>query len=254
VDIVVSYTTGDRSRDEKHKVAVLFKEEDAPKLILQIHSRVRHPITVAPERLTFRKLGRGQSQDGAFEIWNYGDVDWASIDVESSVDWVTVSVELIEGGELPEGARQLWRATPTIAARELEHGDHEAKLWVRPDGSSERSQPISVFARVVSPVFAAPGQLFFGTVGVGESSSCDVSLHFAPGAAPAGSDAVTVKHPYGSQLVVAWEGTHEDEWKLKATVSPNSTGLQKGSVTIAFVDDSLPILELPVFARVKEPR
>lgn len=242
--------------DEKRKVGLVFAESEAPVIELLISAKVRAALTVLPEKLVFRQLGRGQVQTADIEIQNFSERDWTGIEITSSEDSLTASWVPTGTSDLPGKPRQSWRGAVRIEASMLKAGRHEMSLFVRPLGGVEPAQELSVHANVISAVRAIPAQLFFGRVHAGTSTTRSIKLQFAPDVPRVAEKDIKIEHPLGNQLSFRWSDTDTEVWELMATLSLADDFIpsESGTLRIAFSNRSLPNLELPIYLMIDESR
>ncbi len=207
-------------------------------------------MSVFPDAVSFPQFGRNTNRRADVDIQNFGKEHWASLNVESTAEWVDVVSErtyVAPGDTLP---REIWRAVVSANSSSLGPGRHEALVTVKPDGApTGASRGIPVVATVVSPVSAIPAQLFFGRVVAGESATKSITLRFSPGAMPRTTDLVAISHRLGGDLQIKLRKRDSLNWELEAELTMSSaTSISNESVELAFGDSQLPRLELPIYA------
>jgi hypothetical protein len=106
-------------------------------------------------------------------------------------------------------------------------------------------------------VQAAPGQLAFDTLSPGTPAKRKVVLRYATeGALPSPPD-VFITHNLGKQLQVSYAANSAARGELSAVLTPSEKavgGELKGLVVVTFGARDLLPLEIPVSAKVRQPR
>lgn len=248
--VTVSYRAGGATTNDKKGIMVLFEEPKSLQILLTVTAEVRELMTCLPKELELLDLGKDVSSQTDFEVQNFSDHDWQSISVTPSVKWLSASPIHVDidarERELP---RQEWRVSVNVDTSAMSVGDHHAKIEVTAKGDDEVNYTIPVYCRISSPLVAIPEQLFFGKVIVGKSSTCNITLRFAPDAIPPKQERVHFQHDLGEELELTWLKTDGQSWELGATFTPKGHNqIADKKVTISFSDPELPHLVLPIYA------
>ncbi len=255
-DVELVYRTESKNTDARHRVGVEFAEADAPFIWLEVQARVREPLSVFPEVLSFPRVGRGKSPEQSFEVHNYGDRDVGLGTIECMAPWLSAAsfAVPITGG--PNQPRQVWRVMVRAATDRLGSGRHVGHLQVRTDDSSLGAKLVSAELYLSALVEAVPAQMFFGGVEANKPATHKVLLRFAANAEPAEPADITLRHDLGDHLLLTCTRESPGNWTLAGTLNLNGEpagAFMEGKIDVAFKNPELSSLELPVFARVRQP-
>jgi hypothetical protein len=250
----VSYTAPARVMDDRRQITVEMRGAGTPVIRVDIRARVRNILTVLPENLLLHGLpGRGAS--GSFEAQNFDDSDWQDIAVTASPAWLTAQVvPLATAADAAKGGpRQAWRIAVAAAALPSGQTTAQGEIRVSAKGSSQELETlVPVTLHAPSAVACIPGELFFGTVAIGNASETQVTLRFSRAVEPPHPDQVVVADDLGEQLTTEWVATEGPAWDLRAVFRPATVGVLRGEVAITFKGrDDLRELRLPVRAAVE---
>lgn len=255
-EIVIAYKPSGKNRDVVSRISVVFRETNAPDVLLEIKGQIRHPFTVEPAELNFGYVGRDQSVKQAFEVHNYSDHDWlGGITISSQESWfATDFIEIPTDGN-PDNPRQAWRVTVQLATERISSGESKGIIEIGRKNGEPGSKFVQVLAQITETARAVPAQLFFGTAVAGTSVERKVLLLLNLGEKQEIPDAFEIHHSFGERLHIQCTSVGRQSYLLTAVLKiekSDSNGLIKGDVEIQFKERSLPAIRLPVIAWVRE--
>ena len=247
VQIAVTYTASRSSFNDTRTISLLFADPAVAPIILTIQAKVREPFVVVPGVFGTQTIAEGSSKELAFAVENYFDKEAGDLDVQSTDNWLSISVSPPTLLGQDDGPMRRWKVLAVFDAANLKAGTHRTVLRLR-GGAFFKEFPLEL--QVSSPVFAVPGQLFFGNVKLGKPITKTVIIRFSEGAAPVDVEAVaTIDAPPSLEIQVK---ALDDVWNLSATLLALPEGDERSEVVITFVDTKLPVIRLPIYAFEKE--
>ncbi|MDQ3330860.1 MAG: DUF1573 domain-containing protein [Planctomycetota bacterium] len=218
MDIVVEYTAGYWTADERRTVTLRF-DEPGPIVVLAVEGKIRAPLTFTPRELVIRG-----SDETILNVHNFSEHDWRDLHVTSDREWLTV--EKVEPLRLANGRpttepRQTWRVLLRANREGLEPRSHIARVQCKPDGFEGQESAV-VTLWIESLLRVNPPTLFFGEVAVDRPVERDLQVS---GPGPLG-----FKHDLGDQLSVT-EGARGE---VTVRLSPDgSSSAISGALTIS---------------------
>jgi hypothetical protein len=252
------YSTGPHAGDRNSVSRLVFREEDAPAVLIEITSRVRDRLTLLPKRFMFADVDAASTCDRTLEIQNFGDADWGSLALSSDANWLEVADPVRSTTSRCEQAREVWVANVRVRMAGCRQGRHYGNLIVRAkEAGAVNSQqgvvPVEVF--LMSAVQPIPEQLFFGLVQGGVSTKRTIIIRFTSTSAPNSPESLIVTHDLGSELQIEWLRASGRFWELGATLTPmagKGDRLLKAAVDIRSEKSGCPEVRIPVYAHVVE--
>lgn len=255
--VTVKYRAPRQSGDDDYRtVRVRFAENGTPVVVLGVRASARAELTVYPRQATIRG-NPGERSLGSFEVHNFSEHDWDSIDVKCSGEWFTAEVLAIPADARSSRLqpRQKWRVAYTVQTSELPLGMYEEKVQIAGKGTSDSQNEFELVVQVETPVAAIPSQFFFGVVASGEKAESTVTVHFRHEAdIPLGPQSVSVRHSLPDGFQTQWRKTDGKNWELVGIFDAGSdVGTVRGKVEIDFPEnDRLSKVVIPILAIVKE--
>lgn len=247
--LTVAYSAKGTTRDDSTTVRVRFWETSAPKWELMLTSQVREPLTIRPESLVLN-VDPGTSRDEVFEIVNYSERSWESIELKASHAWVTTQVSEIPvlQHQSESEPRQIWRVVLNAALPADVSGHFAVNLHamvVRP----ELSREIPVEVRVRQPAVVIPSELFFGRVSPTAELSREAVIRFRRDVDVAALAQVRITHTLGDSIHCEGRSQNAREYVLSVILRPHaSRGLMEGQINLDFEGLGLSTIVVPVRA------
>ena len=244
--ITVHYKCPSTVGDDRRGVGVILKESAAPPVNLVIACKVREPVSLFPILLRV-EAAPDKPAKAEIEVCSYVPELTAAPALAAGAAWVAVGVPepLAIPPDEPTMARR-WRVPLTLAADTLGPGDYRCELAIPPAAKHGAGVRVPVELKVTAPVAVTPGQLFFGTLKVGEGKSVTVSVRTPKGHPASG---VSCTHDLGDALKIETVSATPVAAVLRATLTPGKAGAVNGTVRVGV--DGLPPTKLPVLARVQ---
>ena len=239
--VTVNYKCPASVGDDRRSVGVRLNETGAPPITLVVAAKVREPVSLFPILLRVES-GHDKPAMSQVEVCSYVAGATAPT-LKADADWLTIGTPQPMPIPADEpGMVAHWRVPLTLAADRLGPGDYRCELALSPAGVR-----VPVELKVAAPVAVSPGQLFFGTVKVGEPKSVTVMVR-TPRGHPAG--AATFAHDLGDRLKLEVVSATPLLATVRATLTPVAAGEVSGTATVGV--PGLPPTKLPVLARVAD--
>lgn len=256
ITVTLAYKAPSSASDQRKVVVVQFTEREVPHVSLVVRAKVRAPLTLIPNELSFGQVAAGSTPESQFEVHNFGSELWSGIEVETDETWldadaVSVPVADRSGAELRPS--QVWRITVRALPQSLASGKYGATLHVVAKAALGELRSVVPVRMAVQPsVVAIPEQFFFGTVSAGSNVSQSVLIRFAPNTVP-NPHKFSVEHDLGEELTVKWHPLNDSNWTLDATLHPRrGRDYVDGTVTIHTQHLPQQGLRIPVKAAVEQ--
>jgi uncharacterized protein DUF1573 len=253
----IDYTSPSTISDDKKTIGVVFAEDYAPLVWLEIQARVRDAVSPMPERVDLGRRASGAEVTSFFEVHNYDDHDIELGAIRPSEPWLSIgSQSSYRGGGSGEGnfmPRQVWRIELLARPKDLAPGWHRSHIDVEVKGTTDRVRPIEVDLDLAPPVVAIPGMMFFGSAEPGQAASSKILLRVSPEVGVTIEGALALSHDLGDRLALSCTPKSKGYWELSATFTPAATDPRelRGSVDVRFPDGGLSPLKIPVIARIQ---
>ncbi|GHT18322.1 hypothetical protein FACS1894189_6090 [Planctomycetales bacterium] len=246
--ILVKYKPiGDGSFDDTRKSLAIFQEESAPRFVLCVQSRVREPLTVKPQNISWTQVGENQTRQDHFEIQNYSEKDWEKVTIKEKPDWLRIDYKNVSPPQHETSMRQLWLADVVAETAGLKPGEHRGEIVLVADGIELKKQ-VPVVLQIQAAVSVVPAQFFFGKIKEGEIVTKTVKFIFSHDSIPQSKDEIRFEHNLGEHLRFDWIVSEGDFWELQASLTFEAkTFPDEPAVKIIFSDTKLPKLSLPVY-------
>ncbi len=252
----MTYRAPSDEGNDQRTVTIEFEDENSPVYALTIRARIREPLSIDPKQLNFPHVNRGQEVANFLQIRNHTERDIELSSVQSDCPWLSVDRPILENVKGPAGeARQVWRVPVRAVTHDLPSGWHEAKVEVRTSDPKAGSKQVAVHLQVNEPVEACPAQMFFGTMPAQGTARRLVQLRFSSEqAAPAGPEAIVLRHDLNETLRLTCLRRTAACWELSGTIAAGQNpGVIQGTIEVSFPGLALPSLKIPVLARVEGP-
>ena len=240
--VTVDYKAPTSIGDDRRSIGVQLNENDAPAINLVVACKVREPVSLFPILLRVQS-GHDKPATAEVEVCCYAAGATTPPTLHADTDWLTIGVPqpLPIPADEP-GMVSHWRVPLTLAADRLGPGDYRCEL-------AAQGVAVPVELKVAAPVAVTPGQLFFGTLAVGESKSVTIAVR-TPKAHPA--SAVRCEHDFGERLKIETVSATPAVTILRATFTPTAAGEVSGTVSLRV--EGLPATPVPLLARVADAR
>jgi hypothetical protein len=253
----VDYTSPEANQDDRRRIGVEFAEETAPLVWLEVLSCVRQPITVFPAELVLVPTDRSRPIRAILEIRNCTDQDIRLLAVLASAAWLTTGSPTSRPvGAEHDRARQVWELPVEARVAGLATGEHHAQVEIQSDCPLELRKTIGVQLGLRPLVSASPGYLAFGDVASGSPVSRKLLVRSLPDANADTFGDLVLRHDLGDALHLEWTRVSPDTWQITATLAIPSkqTGEEmRGQITVAFANNDLVPLQVPVSACPLQP-
>lgn len=246
--------TGEGSFDDQRKSLVVFEEKEAPRFVLYVSSRVREQMTLRPKSLAWTRVGENQKKMDNFEVQNYSEGDWKTLEVSSKPQWLSVELQSVPPPQSEPAMRQLWLATTTADTVGLTTGEHRGDIVLTAINNHGETitQKCPVVLQITSAVSAIPAQFFFGNVKPNETVTKSIRIVFSPDAIPHNQSEIKFDHNLGDSLTLEWLNTDGDSWELQASLNVGDAVIpDEPMITMTFPNPSLPKLKFPVYVMMR---
>ena len=248
------YKAGERPDDDRRQLVLTFEEPWARPIALTVTARIRRPLTLSLDQISFGRIAQGYSSTNVLQVENFSDKDWTSISTTCNAQWITTSApRLQKTPKAMDQPRQAWQIDVTATPDKSAVGECNADLVVVPAGVDvPEAQQVHLSADFAAPIVASPAQLFFGEVKPGRTYKASTTLFFSPGYQPPGKDTVKFQHSLGDNLQLEWKNVTSEHWDLEASLTPTEKlGPDDKFLTIRFFGSDTHDIKLPIYVLLK---
>jgi hypothetical protein len=248
--VEIEYTSPNSNQNDRRKVGVQFAEAGTPMFWLEIHARIRQPISIIPDGLTLNRIGR-DSAEGFFDIYNYTNNPIQFEAPRCKDPWLEPSMTDVEAK--PPGVIQVWRVVILARTSGLRPGRHRGEVLITSRGSDFK-KAVSIDLELIAPIRPIPSRLFFGSVARGKSVERKISLLLSSDLVKLKLDDFKIEHDLGDRLRMECSRSSPERFELKATLMPGEAGAAEidGTVRVMLRNDSLTPIIIPVIATIEQ--
>jgi len=244
-ELKAELSVSDSSRQASRHMTVLFRESEAPRFDINLRAQIRETLTIEPKELNGTVSAHMRSTSFVCLMQNSSEVDWKSVRLSTSSEWLSAKMvrvprEELAGSAVLDGPREIWRIKCDVDITRLEPGTTaNGFVSVYLDGIHTRhpATTIPVSVRVLPVVTVRPTHVFFGEVSREAKVSRSIVFRFANADVVPDIRSFSVKHQLGTALSCDWKKSDGLCWELVASFCPGSDfplGIVDETITMRF--------------------
>ena len=256
--LVVTYHPTGKDRFEMQKLILHFAEPDTEPAVLELKAHIRTDLYLSERTVAFQNVGLGQRHpiERAIEIRNYSDHNWAGLDLKPNVSWLGIDCQQLDvRSVLQDRPREAWKVTLrlNVDASGLGSGRHTGFVEIKPNSLPLPAFELPVSVLVSSPVQVMPSQVFLSRVEKEKPIAYKILMRFTPDVFPNDASEIALSHDLGIEADLKCQRVDASFYVVFLTTQiPASYAKEalEGKILVAFHNQSLPPLQIPVYMKV----